>query len=132
MSAKRLQATKHTRLRAHVRRAAVSVPANIAEGAARKETPELLQYLYVANGSFGFVFKRRTRREPQTVLWHGKANQRSHTFECKTVSVSELNTHFELAYRLGFVNNKEMLQAQLDGIQNQLLSVISSLKRRSR
>ena len=34
-----------------VRRAAISVPSNIAEGAARKNAREFIQYLYVALGS---------------------------------------------------------------------------------
>ena len=80
-----------------IRRAAVSVPANIAEGAARKTTAELIQFMYIANGS-----------------------------------LSELDTHLELAGRLGYVQDSELLQQQLDDVQSQLLTVISSLKRRSR
>jgi len=34
-----------------IRRAAVSVPSNIAEGAARKSSKEFVQYLYIALGS---------------------------------------------------------------------------------
>jgi four helix bundle protein len=34
-----------------LQRAAVSIPSNLAEGAARKNTKELLQFLYIARGS---------------------------------------------------------------------------------
>lgn len=84
-------------LQAQMRRAAVSVPANIAEGAARKGTPELIQFLYIANGS-----------------------------------LSELDTHLEIAGRLGYIVDCPELQQRLDDVQSQLLTVIESLKRRSR
>jgi len=84
-------------LTAQIRRAAASVPANIAEGAGRKGTTEMVQFLHIANGS-----------------------------------LSELDTHLELAHRLGYLPDKEDLQQQLDDVQNQLLNVITSLKRRSR
>jgi len=38
-------------LTAQIRRAAISVPSNIAEGAARNSPRELIQYLGIANGS---------------------------------------------------------------------------------
>ncbi len=38
-------------LTSQIRRAAVSVPANIAEGAARKSSKEFIAYLYISGGS---------------------------------------------------------------------------------
>lgn len=38
-------------LTAHLRRSAISVPSNIAEGAARNSTKEFVQFLMVARGS---------------------------------------------------------------------------------
>jgi four helix bundle protein len=39
--------------RDQLRRAAVSIPSNIAEGKERETVPELIRYLYIAKGSAG-------------------------------------------------------------------------------
>jgi four helix bundle protein len=51
-------------LTSQIRRASVSIPSNIAEGAGRKNRKEFVQFLYVALGSLaeliGFLKKRET------------------------------------------------------------------------
>ena len=38
-----------------IRRAAVSIPSNIAEGSSRNNTKEFIQFLYIANGSLSEI-----------------------------------------------------------------------------
>jgi len=49
--AQRFPAQEKFGIAAQLQRAVVSIPSNIAEGAARKNTRELLQFLYIARGS---------------------------------------------------------------------------------
>ena len=46
-----LPATERFGLLSQMRRAAVSIPSNIAEGSRRKSTPEFMQFLRIADGS---------------------------------------------------------------------------------
>jgi len=42
-------------LTAQIRKAAISIPSNIAEGAARKNTKEFIQFLYISQGSLSEI-----------------------------------------------------------------------------
>jgi len=79
-----------------MRRAAISVPANIAEGAARAGTKELLQSLSIA-----------------------------------AASLSELDTHVEIAMRLGYLKDDTLLM-EIDAVAGLLMGLSASIKRRPR
>ena len=73
-------------LTSQMRRAAVSIPSNIAEGAARKGDKELIQFLYISTGS-----------------------------------LSELETQYLIAIRLGFVTNEDAFGQQLIEVKKLLI-----------
>jgi four helix bundle protein len=53
--AKQLPDDERYGLTSQIKRAAVSIPSNIAEGSARKSTKELIQFLYISLGSLAEV-----------------------------------------------------------------------------
>lgn len=79
-----------------MRRAAISVPANISEGAARQTKKEFIQFLHMAQGS-----------------------------------LSELDTHLEIAKRLGYCKGGfvEELPTLMNDIDKMLTGLIKSLKK---
>ena len=84
-------------LTSQIRRAASSVPANIAEGAGRSGTPELLRFLSIASGS-----------------------------------LSELDTHFEIAHRLGYIKNLSEVNEKASRVFRLLTGLTVSLKKKIR
>ena len=80
-------------LTSQIRRAASSVPANIAEGAARSSTADLLRFLSIANGS-----------------------------------LSELDTHIEVAHRLGYLPDRTALDGRTARVFQLLTGLTTSLK----
>ena len=84
-------------LTSQIRRAASPVPANIAEGAGRTGTPELLRFLSIASGS-----------------------------------LSELDTHIEIAHRLGFIKNREVIEEKAGQVFRLLTGLTASLNRKDR
>jgi len=82
-------------LTSQMRRAAVSVPSNIAEGFARSGTRELLHYLNMA-----------------------------------AASLSELDTHVEIARRLEYLRDASELSESVDRVSRLLAALVTSLKRK--
>jgi four helix bundle protein len=83
-------------LTSQTRRAAVSIPSNIAEGASRRTKKEFLQFLYIARGS-----------------------------------LSELDTQFELAERLGYlsVGSRGTLNVEMTDIDKMISGLIRHQKK---
>jgi len=83
-------------LTSQMRRAAISIPANISEGAARQTKKEFIQFLHMAQGS-----------------------------------LSELDTHFEISERLGYLkeNNLRELSLLMNDVDKMLTGLIKSLKK---
>ncbi len=82
-------------LTSQLRRAAISVPANIAEGAARNSSKEFLHFLGIASGS-----------------------------------LSELDTLVELAHILGYLDQREELQRQVDDVSGLVMGLAASIRRK--
>jgi four helix bundle protein len=80
-----------------IRRAVISIPSNIAEGAARQTKKEFANYLQIAQGS-----------------------------------LSELDTQFELARRLGYINDQtwRTLSERMERIDKLLTGLIHHLHKK--
>ena len=82
-------------LTSQIRRAAVSIPSNIAEGAARNYEKEFIQFLYIAFGSLS---------------------------ELETQLIISMNLHYIEPNQFEELNNKiSILRAQLKGLINYLI-----------
>jgi four helix bundle protein len=95
----RLPKEERFALISQLRRAATSIPSNIAEGAARQMKKEFAYFIHIAQGS-----------------------------------LSELDTHLEIARRLRFVPNGdwERLDSQIERIDKMLSGLLRHLKQNGR
>ncbi|WP_258176339.1 four helix bundle protein [Halomonas ventosae] len=87
--------TERFGLTSQLRRAAISVPSNIAEGAARGSTTDFTRFLYIARGS-----------------------------------LSEVDTQLQIAQRLGFIQDTQLITERIDQVFAQLGGLIKHLKAR--
>jgi four helix bundle protein len=81
-------------LTAQIRKSAVSIPANIAEGAGRNSLKELIQFLSIASGS-----------------------------------KAELDTHLEIARRLGLIAGESIIFRQMERVGQLLTALRKSLQK---
>ena len=95
----RLSKEERFALISQLRKAATSVPSNIAEGAARQTKKEFANYIHIAQGS-----------------------------------LSELDTHLEIARRLPYVpdGDWEKLDSQIERIDKMLSGILRHLKKNGR
>ena len=103
--------TEQYALADQLRRAAVSIPSNIAEGAARQTKKEFVQFLCI-------VYPMKYMRG---FLFHGAGG-----------SASEIDTQLEVAHRLNYISDevKREVDARLDAIGRMLTGLIRSVRGR--
>lgn len=77
-------------LRDQIRRAAVSIMSNIAEGFERGGNPELIQFLYIAKGSCGEVRSQLYVAKDQGYIVDEKFNELFKSFKRLSVMISNM------------------------------------------
>lgn len=84
-------------LRDQMRRAAISVPSNIAEGFARNSKKEFVQFLFIAKGSAAEVQSQLYTARSQSYITENEFNQAYESLETISKQLSKFITYLKKA-----------------------------------
>ena len=84
-------------LRDQMRRAAISVPSNIAEGFARNSKREFIQFLFIAKGSAAEVQSQLHTARSQSYITENEFNQAYERLETISKQLSKFITYLKKA-----------------------------------